>query len=264
MLTHRHLALLSALAVSAFAQQQIITVRTGMVRYVEGVVVLNGELLQPPPIETPTIRLPAIGRDGTLRTRLGRAEVYMGPDSFLRLAENASVKMLANRVDDARLELQNGSLLVDIDKSKTTGLIQILVGGTTVNIRKDGLYRVDANPPALSVFDGDAEVIANDRGTLVTAGRRLALKEGEQPRAFSVIPTDAFIRWSARRATYLKLAGMIPSTRPNGITTTDSVGWLANSYHGMKVYMKVDEFSLSARGGAFGGGGGGRGRGPRL
>jgi len=243
-------SILLAFAVFAAAQQQVITVRTGMVRYVEGAVLLAGEPLQSPDVDAPMTRLPAIARDAVLRTRLGRAEIQMGPDSFVRLAENGAVKMLANRIDDARLELQSGSILVDIARASAGGLMQIQVGESVINFRKDGLVRVDANPAAVQVYDGDCEVVVNDLATVVMSGRRMELRESAQPQVFVSSPSDAFLRWSGRRSAYLTLAGVIPSTaeRRQVISVTEDLWWTYR-YHGMKVYVRVEETSRPGRSG---------------
>ena len=92
-------AVLALGAIPACAQP-VISAKSGLVAYVQGEVFLGDQ-----PVESSLTSFPEVKEKMVLRTAEGRAEVLLSPGVFLRMGENSSFRMIANRLIDTRLEL---------------------------------------------------------------------------------------------------------------------------------------------------------------
>lgn len=139
------------------AAQSVIAARSGVVNFFEGVVFLNGQPLQ---------RKPGIfvrmQEGATLATEGGRAEILLTPDTYLRLGADSSIRMISTDIDDTKVELVSGSAILDSAQAPSGAFVKIIFKGETVRPMKPGNYRMDAEPPQLRVFKGEAEVSRND------------------------------------------------------------------------------------------------------
>src|ERR1700738_1242027 len=97
----------SALIFSAYGQS-VISAHSGVVHYVEGDVYVQDKL-----VELKFGQFPDLKPDQVLRTAEGRAEILLTPGSFLRVAENSEVRMISNKLNDTRIELLRGTMLVE-------------------------------------------------------------------------------------------------------------------------------------------------------
>src|SRR5260370_30856324 len=88
--------------------QSVVSVRAGVVHFFEGSVSIDGQ-----PLEQKFGRFYDIKLGSELRTDQGRAEVLLTPGVFLRVDENSSIRMLANRLTDTRVEFIGGSPSLD-------------------------------------------------------------------------------------------------------------------------------------------------------
>ena len=68
----------------------------------------------------------------------------------------------------------------------------------TVHPAKKGIYRFDADPGELRVYDGSAEVTAGDQTVEVKEGHLISL-DTLAVHKFDKTVTDALNRWSERR-----------------------------------------------------------------
>src|ERR1700719_2012303 len=154
----RKLALALALtgAASVWAQTAI-SAHSGMIHYVEGQVQLEGQTVEPKFGEFPEVK-----KGQTMATQEGRAEVLLTPGVFLRLAEDSSFKMISNRLSDTSLEVLSGSALIEVDELLKDNSIQVKVKDASVELSKKGLYRFEAEPSRLRVYDGEARVTSGD------------------------------------------------------------------------------------------------------
>ena len=93
--------------------------------------------------------------------------------TFLRLGANSAIRMLSNQLDDTRVELLNGSAVLDqgSDTLASTS-VTILYNLDQVHIKKAGRFRFDSEPPQVKVESGDVEVTADGSG----AGRMPPLR----------------------------------------------------------------------------------------
>lgn len=121
--------------------QSVISAKSGLVHYVEGRVFLNDQL-----VETKFGEFPDVKENQELRTEEGRVEVLLTPGVFLRLGENASMRMVTNRLIDTRLELISGEAVVEADELLKDNGVTIVYKDYAVQLQKQGVYRFDSEP----------------------------------------------------------------------------------------------------------------------
>src|SRR5476649_320034 len=197
-------AILALGAVSASAQP-VVSAKSGLVAYVEGKVFVGGQ-----PVTPSLTSFPDVKEDMTLRTEEGRAEILLSPGVFLRVGENSSFRMIANRLIDTRLEILTGSAVVEADEMAKDTNVTIVANKASILIAKHGLYRFDMEPARVKVFDGVASVTSGEQTTPVGAGRMLSLNAGDTASVekFNKEDTDALDRWSRRRAENVAMANV--------------------------------------------------------
>ncbi len=189
------------MAGSSFAQQ-VISAKSGLINYTEGQVFLGDSLLKHKFGEYPDIKT---GQH--LRTEEGRAEVLLTPGVFLRLAENSEIGMVANALSDTRIEVLKGAVVIEANEvSKEIG-VEFLVSGSRVDLRKPGVFRIDASdPPRIRAYDGEISLVQDGQQTVVKEGRQMLLTSVPVAEKFSKDDTDPFFRWAARRSGYVAAA----------------------------------------------------------
>ena len=84
--------------------QQTIGANAGVVQYAVGEVFMDGTPLQFPPGSSLQM-----GNGQLLSTRRGYVELLLAPQAYLRLGEDASLRMRNNELDDIQLDLNRGS-----------------------------------------------------------------------------------------------------------------------------------------------------------
>jgi hypothetical protein len=190
--------------------QSAISAHSGMIHYVEGKVLLEGQ-----PVEPKFGEFPEVKNDQVLETAEGRAEVLMTPGVFLRLAENSSFKMLSNRLSDTAIEVLSGSTILEVDQLMKDNAITIRYKDATIALSKEGLYRVDADSNKLRVYDGEASVTYGIKTVQLHKGKQVDLNETLLASTFDTKDTDAFYRWVSRRSEYIAAAN-VSSARAAG------------------------------------------------
>jgi hypothetical protein len=160
------------LTISTFAQP-ILSAKAGVVTRVEGKVLLDNQ-----PIEPPITRFREMHENSVLRTEAGRAEVLLGPGYVLRLAESSALGMLDDGLTESRVRLQAGSAVVEVAEERSAAHTNIVVGTAEATLSKFGVYRFDAAPPRLAVFNGSALVRIGANRIPVPAGKMLYLDSG--------------------------------------------------------------------------------------
>jgi len=234
------IALLAALVLPASAQP-VISAKSGLLSYVEGQVLLNDQ-----PVEFSTTRFADVKENSIVKTGDGRAEVLLTPGVTLRMGENSSLRMIANRLVDTRVELLSGSAVVEADMIAKDTNVTVVVGQGSVELPKAGLYRFDAAPAQLKVFKGDADVEVAGQTKGVSGGHMLSLvTETAAIEKFDTEDTDDLDRWSHRRGSYLAAANM--SAARTLVSTGGmpsmwgmagcSSAWGYNSYYGMMTFI---------------------------
>jgi hypothetical protein len=135
----------------------------------------------------------------------GRSEALLNACAVMHLDVNSSMRVLSDRLDDARVELLSGSALVHVDEVVRQTKITIVVKDVPVPLTTRGLYRFDVDPPRLRVWSGKA--------LSARAGREVALDGSSKPAKFNTERQDALDRWSERRMVALsRESGMAAHT----------------------------------------------------
>lgn len=188
-------AVIIFLACVPASPQEIISAKAGNIQWIKGEVLLNGTNIQ-----IQDEQYIQMGNGQVLTSRKGYVEILLAPYAFLRLGENASLRMRQNQLDDIQLELNQGSALIEILKKLKTEPIRVLISDSIVEIKKEGLYRLDAKSGKLRVYGGDARAINGKKKARVKSGRTVALNAELKPDKFDVRDADALHRWAAQRS----------------------------------------------------------------
>jgi hypothetical protein len=193
---------LLALAALPMAAQPVISAKSGVVSYTEGAVKLADQT-----VEATATNFPEVKENAVLRTEEGRAEVLLTMGVILRMGDNASLKMLTNRLIDTRMELISGSHIVEADEIQKDNNLTILAKEATILVNKKGLYRFDIDQNRIKVFDGVVSVEKNGQTILVGAGKMVSLDASSNTvEKFDKEATDALDRWARRRSEQLAMA----------------------------------------------------------
>src|SRR5579862_2960288 len=157
-------ALTPLLGLPALAQS-VISAHSGLVHFSEGSVFLDDQRL-----EQKAGKFGQMNNGSELRTQDGRAEVLLTPGTFLRMGANSAIRMLSNKLEDTRIELLNGSAVIDqgADAVADTS-VTLLYNLDQVRIKKAGRYRFDSEPPQVRIESGVVEVTAD--GKTIEAGQ---------------------------------------------------------------------------------------------
>ncbi len=247
-----------ALACVPSQAQVVLGAKSGLVNYVEGAVYLGDH-----PLEMQTAQFPEVKENTILRTAEGRAEVALTPGVMLRLGENSSFRMVTNRLVDTRLELLTGSAVIEATEIVKDTHLTIVVKGSTVELAKGGLYRLDAEPGRLKVFEGSADVQAAGESLTVKSGRMVSLAGTVAiAEKFDTDETDSLDRWSRRRADIVAMANVSAANRarrtygslnPCGYAgnrgmITNYGSWGYNPYYGLITYIPCNGTLVSPYG----------------
>ena len=215
--TGRVVAMLFAAGVFAGAAFGAVA-RPGTVNYAEGQVSLDGR-----PIGAKGLGSTEAGPGQVLQTANGKAEMLLTPGVVLRLSDASAVKMISPSLTDTRVELLKGEAMVEAAEVQKENHIDVIDRGATIELKKRGLYRFNADQPLLAVYDGKAQVQQDDRTVDVGKGRELPLAQSSQrkPQKFDTKQTDSLYQWSKLRSQYLAEANM-SSVRT---IVMDNPGW---------------------------------------
>jgi hypothetical protein len=141
--------------------QSVISTRAGLINYSEGLVFVDGH-----PVTRKFGAFERLKNGSTLVTESGRAEVLLTPNTYLRIGEKSSIRMVSDDLSDPRVEILAGSSALDSESASPATSVQLIFRDSTIRFLKPGRYRIDADPAQLRVFAGEAEVAKKD-GDLV-------------------------------------------------------------------------------------------------
>jgi hypothetical protein len=191
------LALFFPLAPHA-AGQSVISARSGLVNFFEGVVFLDGQ-----PLARKSGTFPRMKDDSTLATQAGRAEVLLTPDTYFRIGEDSSIRMISDEIDDTRIELLSGSSILDSEHAPAGEFVKIVFKDATIRILKPGHYRMDAEPPQLRVFDGEAEVTRDGKPVKIASSQLMPLDGAPVVKRFTEGSDGLLDLWSEERGSLI-------------------------------------------------------------
>ena len=144
--------------------------------------------------------------DDVLRSTSGRGEILLNPGAFLRIRDNSAVRLLSNSLTEPRFEVLSGAVIVEVEEIMNATSVTAVWRGVSVSATKKGVFRLDTNPAALRVFEGEAWVASEGRSIKVGKGKRLPLGGTWTAAKFDVRQVDSFDRWSGRRAVLIARA----------------------------------------------------------
>jgi hypothetical protein len=268
------LAVVLALSAIPALAQPVISAKSGLISYVEGKVYLSDQIVEPSPTHFSDVKENAV-----VRAAEGRAEVLLTPGVVLRLGENSSFKMITNRLIDTRLELLTGSAVVEADEIAKDTSVTVVCKDGTVSLGKKGLYRFDAVPARLKVFEGLASAQVAGQNLDVASGKMLGLGgTTASVEKFDKEDTDSLDNWSKRRGELVAMAnisaakqvhdlgfgcaGYMPGTSfvtPVTPVTSASISqpcivnpcapsWRYNQWYGMMTYIPCGAMAWSPYG----------------
>jgi hypothetical protein len=197
----RHLLSVAALLFPLLphaAGQSVISARSGLVNFFEGVVFLDGQ-----PLVRKSGTFARMREGSTLSTQSGRAEVLLTPDTYLRIGEDSGVRMISNDVDDTKVELVSGSSILDSARAPEGVFVKIVFRDSTIRILKPGHYRMDAEPAQLRVYEGEAEVQRNGEQVKIESSQLMPLDGAPVVRRFTEGSDGLLDIWSEERGSLI-------------------------------------------------------------
>ncbi len=142
----------------------------GTLNYVEGQVSVAGRT-----VTSRSVGSVQLEPNQVLDTGQGRAEILLTPGVFLRVGDNAAVRLISPGLVDTRVEVLRGQAFVEVTEVFKDNNLWILMNGASTRLAKEGLYSFNADSRMIQVFDGQAMVQQNDRTMELKKGRELAL-----------------------------------------------------------------------------------------
>ena len=174
--------------------QTVISARAGLICYTEGRVLLNELAVRLAPGRFPQMRT-----EDVFRSTRGRGEILLNPEAFLRIRDDSAVRLLSNSLTQPRFEVLSGAVILEVEDLQNATFVTAVWRGVTVSAAKKGVFRLDTNPAALRVFEGEALVVSEGRSIKVGKGKVLPFGGAWTCAKFDVRQVDSFDRWNGRR-----------------------------------------------------------------
>ena len=155
--------------------------------------------------------LPIVEGDELATDANARIEIQFNRDNYLRLSENAYLKVTTLRDEGIALSLPNGTMnlrVLNFDKDRT--FFEIDAPQSTVAVQKAGMYRIDAGDQdetrvrVTVTGDGQARIYSDNSGFTIRSGRTSELQlagnyAGEWDTTNAPSFTDEFDNWALQR-----------------------------------------------------------------
>ena len=161
--------------------------------------------------ERATNNLPVVEGDEITTNGNARLEIQFDSANYLRLSENAYLKITTLRDEGIALSLPNGTMSVRVlSFDKNRSYLEIDAPGTTVSVERAGRYRVDSGSQndsqvRVAVTDsGQAQVYSENSGFTLKNGRSATVRlegnyAGEWETADASRLADDFDSWTLER-----------------------------------------------------------------
>ncbi len=225
--------------------QYVISTRAGTIHYIRGQVSVDGQ-----PLKLTPLKFPLLKEGQVLRTGTGRAEVLLGPGVFLRLGEHGALRMLDTRLENAEVEVQQGTSLVEVVEMPNGSDVHVVSGPTRTGFKGIGLHRFEADSHELRVFGGHAEVIAGDKKVEAGRGRVVHLGDSLSVSRFDPGKKDALHQWAARRSFLLfrsnssrptnwEVSVVTPANNKLRLPTDQDRAFISNRDFGVMFYSQA-------------------------
>jgi hypothetical protein len=178
----------------------------GTVNYIEGEASLGGRALS-----SASVGDVSVNAGDVMSTRNGRAEMLLTPGVFLRMGENSAVRMVSPGLTDTRVEVLHGTAMVEANNLRKENHIRVLDERASIDLLKNGLYRVDGDRDTVAVYDGKALVSEDGRSVEVKSGHEVNLNGPLHAVKFDkkdLERTDDLYQWSKVRSDYIGQANV--------------------------------------------------------
>jgi hypothetical protein len=240
----------AALAQSAAADNLVIYAKAGRVNLVTGCVHLRAAGSD---AVKPLSASDELAAGDLVVTGTGaKLEILLSPGSYLRLAENAEIKMVATDLEDVRLILRRGSAVVETGGPDDSFRVQVAMPSGTAVIDKRGLYRLNVDGKRSELLVRAGATIIQPAAIKVGDGKRVAITGtvSESVAKFDKNAThDALDDWSQERAESLANANgslsrteLARAVRGPGPGTNSSGGsWVYSPRLGYSVFVPADQ-----------------------
>lgn len=196
-------ALICGLWPSAFAQNAI-SAKAGLVQLADGEVFVNNQA-----VENKVAQFSDLKSKDILTTGEGRAEVLLTPGAFLRMTDSSGIRMVSTSLADVRMDVLKGEAIVEVAELLTDNSITVNVGTASFQLHKGGIYRFDADPGRIRVYEGEAIAVEGDKTVTVKSGHEFSNNGTDWALGhFDTKETDALYRWSSRRSGDIAVANV--------------------------------------------------------
>jgi hypothetical protein len=193
--------------------------------------------------------------------------VLLNAGTYLRIGEASSFKLVSADLENTRLTLLSGTVLIEVaDLPKdTSATLEIM--GSQIALRKRGLYEFTADKPGnVRVYDGEIALTAVGATPIkVGKGREIAFNAlSSGPGKFDEKETSELFNWGSRRALYIGQANQSAARSAyadasNGqsnrsmLSSMTGLGsyrgaWVFNPFYGIYTYLPMRGYGYSPYG----------------
>jgi hypothetical protein len=143
-----------------------------------------------------------------LGTTDGRAELYLGKKTYVRLDNNTKLEIISlpkKGSDLTRLRVLRGNIYLSVNSLDEEKSIEVHTPDASFYLLDEGLYRIDVlenRKTDIYVFRGVVEAAGEEGSLLLKSEQSIAVAEGRfsgRPVRFIAVAEDAFDRWSEDR-----------------------------------------------------------------
>jgi hypothetical protein len=187
-----------SLSICAWAQRDVISAKPGAINYVAGSAFLDGR-----PISQKQIGKTFLSPNDVVSTDMGKAEILLSPGVFMRIGNNAAVRMVSLSLINIQARVLRGEAMLEVDEITKDNQLGIIAGAGSAQVQEPGLYRFTADgQPAIAVISGKAEVSYQGQNVHLHKGREVVFAQTLEKRKFDAKKDDDLYAWSNSRSEY--------------------------------------------------------------
>ena len=147
-----------------------------------------------------------------LGTTDGRAELYLGKKTYVRLDNNTKLEIMSlpkKGSDLTRLRVLKGNIYLSVNRLDEEKTVEVHTPDASFYVLDEGLYRIDVlenRKTDIYVFRGVVEAAGEEGSLLLKSEQSIAVAEGRyngRPVRFLAVAEDTFDRWSEDRESRL-------------------------------------------------------------
>jgi hypothetical protein len=177
--------------------QDFVSVRAGLIHHVSGEVFLDATRLREEPASASS---PTMKNSAVLRVDKGKVEVLLSPGVVVRMIDGSALRMVSNSLTDTRLELLNGSAMLEVLGAIAGNTTTISFGDTQIIPRRPGYYRIGGAMPEVMCYDGAVDLVRSSQRLTLKRGRAAMLHNWKLARKFDPRKADELVAWSVARS----------------------------------------------------------------